>query len=128
MTRICLHLQALGASNWNLPKVFFTLHEQRKYTNHKICLSRNNIQKRFSSQKTTEKHPIPVNRHFSARNIQLMVSSQKTFSRKIFCWQLQKEQSWKCSQTTTNLLRDHRVLHINCFARKSVSFVSNSKT
>ena len=52
----------------------------------------------------------------------------ETFSRKIFCRQLQKAAVMELLLTTTNLLRDHRVLHINCFARKSVSFVSKSKT
>jgi hypothetical protein len=89
---------------------------------------RNNIQKMFSSQKTTEKHLIPANRSFSARNTQLQVSSQKPSWRRCSAGSYRRSKSWNSSQTTTNLLSDHRVLHISCFARKPVSFVSNSKT
>ncbi len=58
---------------------------------------RNNIQKMFSSQKTTEKHLIPIKGSFSARNTQLMVSSQKPSQQEHFAGSYRKCQSWNCS-------------------------------
>ncbi len=127
--RICL--QIVSSRNFQLepPKgLLLSARAKEVHKSQDMCFWENNIQKMFSSQKTTEKHPISVKGSFSARNTQLMVPSQKPSQGNIFSWQLQKEWSWNCSQTTTNLPRDHRVLHLNCFARKSVSFVSNSKT
>jgi hypothetical protein len=71
----------------------------------------------FSSQKTFEKHPIPVRWSFSVKNIQLMVSSKET-SQGTHLLAVRKVAVMGLLTPTDNLLRSHRVSHMHDFTSK----------
>ncbi len=81
-----------------------------------ISFSETLSKRMVSSQKPIEKHPIHINRSFSARNIQLMVSTQKPSQGRHSAGSYGKAAIMELLLTTTNLPSDHRVLHIHGYA------------
>ena len=85
---------------------------------------RNNIQIRFLLRKLLRNIPYKYKEFLSreiSKRIQPMVSSQKLSQDKYLAGNFRRKQSWKGSQTTTNLLCDPQMLHIHALSSKSLS-------
>ncbi len=89
---------------------------------------RNNIKKRFLLRKLLRNIPYLSRDHIRKKYPTHGFHLRNLLKENILLAVKRRQQSWNCSQTTTNLLSDPRVLHIYGFASKSVSFVLNCKT